>query len=341
MSKRTFVRLIPFALLCLSSTSSGKRTSRSNSWCDKAPGLSESQRKLCKRVPGLQIAIKKGIEKGISECEREFKWNRWNCTLLGEKNLLQRAPDGTREAAFATAMLSAALAYNVAKACTAKDVTECSCEGVKRPLRGQQWKWKGCSVNVRFGSHTAERFMLSGRGNNSQINMMARHNVRVGLEVLKENRVIKCTVGKTGAVKACHLTLPPLQKISRIIKAKYNRAKRVVALQREKKKSFYLRTSGRYRNRPNFNRPKKSGLVFLAQSPSYCFRQDEYSIPGTRGRQCQRNTNKEDDCVFMCCGRGYSREVSLKKRFCHCKKGPNEPCSCKVCTDVVIENTCL
>ena len=160
-------------------------------------------------------------------------------------------------------------------------------------------------------------------------------------QVLKENRVIKCTVGKTGAVKACHLTLPPLQKISRIIKAKYNRAKRVVAMQREKKKSFYLRTSGRYRNRPNFNRPKKSGLVFLAQSPSYCFRQDEYSIPGTRGRQCQRNTNKEDDCVFMCCGRGYSREVSLKKRFCHCKKGPNEPCSCKVCTDVVIENTCL
>lgn len=78
--------------LVYSSTSSGKRTSRSNSWCDKAPGLSESQRKLCKRVPGLQIAIKKGIEKGISECEREFKWNRWNCTLLGEKSLLQRAP---------------------------------------------------------------------------------------------------------------------------------------------------------------------------------------------------------------------------------------------------------
>lgn len=91
--------------------------------------------------------------------------------------------DGTREAAFTTATLSAALAYSVAKACTAKDVTECSCEGVKRPLRGQQWKWKGCSVNVRFGSHTAERFMLSGRGNNSQTNMMARHNVRVGLEV--------------------------------------------------------------------------------------------------------------------------------------------------------------
>lgn len=160
-------------------------------------------------------------------------------------------------------------------------------------------------------------------------------------QVLKENRVVKCTVGKTGTVKACHLTLPPLQKISRIIKAKYVRATKVVAFRREQKKSFYLRITGRYRNRPNYNRPKKSGLVYLAQSPTYCYRQDEHRIPGTQGRRCQRNTNKEDDCTFMCCGRGYNRQESHKTRFCHCRKGPNEPCSCKTCTDVVIENTCL
>ena len=149
-------------------------------------------------------------------------------------------------------------------------------------------------------------------------------------------------MGKTGNVKSCHLTLPPLEKISRIIKAKYNRATRVVLFQRKNKKSFYLRRSGRYRNRQSGNRPKKSGLVFLDESPSYCYRQDEYRIPGTQGRKCQRNTSKEDDCTFMCCGRGYSRDVSYKKRFCHCKKGVNDqPCSCKVCTDVVIENTCL
>ena len=73
----------------------GRRSSRPNSWCEKTPGLSDGQRKLCHRVPGLQIAIKKGIGKGLSECEREFKWNRWNCTLLGEQSLLQRAPGGS------------------------------------------------------------------------------------------------------------------------------------------------------------------------------------------------------------------------------------------------------
>ena len=73
----------------------GRRTFRPNSWCEKTSGLSDGQRKLCHRVPGLQIAMKKGIGKGLSECEREFKWNRWNCTLLGEHNLLQRAPGGS------------------------------------------------------------------------------------------------------------------------------------------------------------------------------------------------------------------------------------------------------
>ena len=80
-------------------------------------------------------------------------------------------------------MLSAAIAFNIAKACTAKDVTECSCEGVKRPFRGQPWKWKGCNVNIRFGSYAAERFMMSGRSNDTKLKMMSRHNVRAGLEV--------------------------------------------------------------------------------------------------------------------------------------------------------------
>lgn len=87
-----WLTLIFFSLIH-SSTSNAKKTSRRpNLWCQKAPGLSSSQRKLCQRVPGLQTAIKKGIEKGLSECEREFQWNRWNCSLLGEKSLLRRAP---------------------------------------------------------------------------------------------------------------------------------------------------------------------------------------------------------------------------------------------------------
>lgn len=75
-----------------SDTSSAKKARRSDSWCHKAPGLSVSQRKLCFRVLGLETAIKKGIERGLSECEREFQWSRWNCSALVNKSILERAP---------------------------------------------------------------------------------------------------------------------------------------------------------------------------------------------------------------------------------------------------------
>ena len=168
-----------------------------------------------------------------------------------------------------------------------------------------------------------------------------REYFAIFFQVLKENRVVKCTVGKTGKVKSCHLTLPPLQKISRIIKGRYYTATRVIATKRGRKNSFFLRTVQRYRGRPHGKRPKKTSLVYLHQSPSYCYRQVEYGIPGTRGRRCQRNTLREGDCTFMCCGRGYKRDAQFQKRFCHCKASVDKPCSCKVCTDVIIQNTCL
>lgn len=254
-----------------------------------------------------------------------------------------RSTDNTQEAAFTTALLSAALAYNVALACTEKDVTECNCEVKRRPFREQStWKWKGCSVNVGFGSSIAGRFMLSYRSNNTQSSIIDKHNVRVGLEVLKENRVVKCTMGKRGNAKACRLTLPPLHKISRLIKSKYNTATKVVAIKRRKKQSLFLRTNERHLYKRNFKQPMKSELVFLSHSPSYCYRQDKHRIPGTRGRKCRRNTLREDDCSLMCCGRGYNRNVLHKKRFCSCSNAAEDgQCHCKVCTDVVIENTCL
>lgn len=160
-------------------------------------------------------------------------------------------------------------------------------------------------------------------------------------QVLSENRLVKCTAGKSGKIKSCHLTLPSIQKISRILKGKYYKATRVVAKRRERKRSFYLRAIGRYNGRPNRQSPKKSSLVYLKHSPSYCYRQDEHNIPGTRGRRCQRNTHKEDDCTFMCCGRGFKREETYLKRFCNCKASVDEPCNCKICTDRIIENKCL
>ena len=91
--------------------------------------------------------------------------------------------DGTKEAAFTAAIISSALAFSVAKACVKKDVSECSCESVKRPAGDKSWLWQGCSVNIRYGSFLAERIIMSGKTNHSKSNSMMKHNVRVGLRV--------------------------------------------------------------------------------------------------------------------------------------------------------------
>lgn len=199
------------------------------------------------------------------------------------------------------------------------------------------------SSNNKSNCPGQEDFLTDERPLANWFNQFCEISLFLFEQVLKENRLVKCTVGTSGRIKSCQLILPPLQKISRIIKAKYYKATRVIATKRDRKKSYYLRTVGSSRNhgRPKSKKPKKSSLVYFSQSPSYCYRQDQYSIPGTRGRQCQRNTHKEDDCTFMCCGRGYKREAKFQKRFCHCKASADEPCSCKICTDVIIENKCL
>ena len=84
-SMQTYV----FFLLLRSDTISAYR---SQSWCQRQPSFSFRQRKLCDKVPGLHTAIKKGLEMGQTECERLFKKSRWNCTLLGERSFLHRAP---------------------------------------------------------------------------------------------------------------------------------------------------------------------------------------------------------------------------------------------------------
>ena len=153
--------------------------------------------------------------------------------------------------------------------------------------------------------------------------------------------MISCSLGKQSKLRSCHIILPSFHKISNIIKSKYLVATKVIPVQRGTRKSYFLRTTGRYRGRPNGKRPNGTTLVFLDSSPSYCYRQDEHLIPGTSGRQCRRNSNQEDDCDLLCCGRGYKRNVIVKERFCLCKQGKENACDCKICTDVIIENRCL
>jgi len=119
------------------------------------------------------------------------------------------------------------------------------------------------SSNNKSNCPGQEDFLTDERPLANWFNQFCEISLFLFEQVLKENRLVKCTVGTSGRIKSCQLILPPLQKISRIIKAKYYKATRVIATRRDRKKSYYLRTVGSSRNhgRPKSKKPKKSSCL--------------------------------------------------------------------------------
>ncbi|PRD34325.1 UNVERIFIED_CONTAM: Protein Wnt-7b [Trichonephila clavipes] len=55
--------------------------------CNKIPGLTSTQRILCQSRPDIVVAIGEGTRLGVSECQRQFRHHRWNCTAIGSNQV--------------------------------------------------------------------------------------------------------------------------------------------------------------------------------------------------------------------------------------------------------------
>ena len=69
---------------------------------------------------------------------------------------------GTKETAFVYAATSAGVAHAVTEACSAGNLTECSCDSSRRHSdNGAEdgWRWGGCSDNVQYGLWFSESFV--------------------------------------------------------------------------------------------------------------------------------------------------------------------------------------
>ena len=54
--------------------------------CNKIPGLTDRQRHMCRKYPDAMVAIGNGSKLGLAECQEQFKFHRWNCSSIGNKN---------------------------------------------------------------------------------------------------------------------------------------------------------------------------------------------------------------------------------------------------------------
>ena len=105
---------------------------------------------------------------------------------------------GFRETAFVHAIMSAAVVYSVAKACSQGELVSCTCDPMLQSIdealksdkqflasRGRQthWKWGGCSHNTHYGLGFSKLFLDSKEqigDMRSQINL---HNNNAGRTV--------------------------------------------------------------------------------------------------------------------------------------------------------------
>ncbi|XP_031369961.1 protein wingless-like isoform X4 [Apis dorsata] len=202
--------------------------------------LRRKQRRLARENPGVLMAVARGANQAIAECQHQFRNRRWNCStknFLRGKNLFGKIVDrGCRETAFIYAITSAAVTHSIARACSEGSIQSCSCDYTHQsrpPSATRDWEWGGCSDNIGYGFKFSREFVDTGeRGRNLREKMNLHNNEAGRAHVSSEMRQeCKCH-GMSGSctVKTCWMRLPNFRVVGDNLKDRFDGASRVMDL---------------------------------------------------------------------------------------------------------------
>ncbi|XP_023931327.1 protein Wnt-1-like [Lingula anatina] len=258
-----------------------------------------------------------------------------------------------RETSFIYSITSAAVTYQLARACAEGIISTCTCD--YRQLRypsvdqsGKPWEWGGCSDNMEFGLRFGKSFTDGVEKGRDLRYIMNRHNNGAGrLHVQNQmERDCKCH-GMSGSctVKTCWMRLPKFRTVGDLIKGRFDGASRVY---QGNQGGLEQGNSGRGRGRKpnllpvnvNHKAPSKKDLVYYEDSPSFCEYDPSTGFKGTTGRECNATSIGVDGCDLLCCGRGHKSESYTSQERCSCTFQWCCKVHCEICTRVKIRHTC-
>ncbi|XP_044772981.1 protein Wnt-9a [Neomonachus schauinslandi] len=305
--------------------------------CDRLK-LERKQRRMCRRDPGVAETLVEAVSMSALECQYQFRFERWNCTLEGRyrASLLKR---GFKETAFLYAISSAGLTHALAKACSAGRMERCTCDEAPDLENREAWQWGGCGDNLKYSSKFVKEFL----GRRSSKDLRARvdfHNNLVGVKVIKAGVETTCKChGVSGSctVRTCWRQLAPFHEVGKRLKHKYETALKVGSTTNEATGEAGAispprgRVAGTGGSDPL---PRTPDLVHLDDSPSFCLA-SRFS-PGTAGRRCHREKN----CESICCGRGHNTQSRVVTRPCQCQVRWCCYVECRQCTQREEVYTC-
>ncbi|XP_063446005.1 protein Wnt-8a-like [Mytilus trossulus] len=267
-------------------------------------------------------SVRKGTLKAQEECQHQFKWERWNCpadTAPFDQDF------ATREAAFVQSINAAGIMHVVTQQCSSGQETFCTCDNSRNGQTGGfNWKWGGCSDNIKFGDELTYKFLkglTSGKNENAAMQLQ---NYGAGRQAVGRNTKMVCKChGLSGdcSIRTCWQQVATFREIGQFLKQRYKKAKFV---------NYYdgqLRQGNDARTRELAVFSKKQ-LAFLQKSPNYCKEDHVMNIKGTKGRQCMRSKNKNamttserKSCRTLCKSCGYKvKKVTVDvSNTCNCK----------------------
>ncbi|CAJ1072465.1 protein Wnt-9a [Xyrichtys novacula] len=311
--------------------------------CDRLK-LEKKQRRMCRRDPGVAETLREAITMSALECQYQFRFERWNCTLEGRHraNILKR---GFKETAFLYAISSAGLTHALAKACSAGRMERCTCDEAPDLENRKAWQWGGCGDNLKY----ANKFVKDFLGKRSNKDLRARvdmHNTNVGMKVIKAGVETTCKChGVSGSctVQTCWRQLQPFHEIGKQLKQRYETSIKVGSSTNEATGEGEISTgrSQQQQQQPqqpppglSDQIPRTMDLLHIEDSPSFC-RPSKYSS-GTAARKCYKDKN----CDAICCGRGHNTQSREVTRPCQCQVRWCCYVECKQCTQREEVYTC-
>ncbi|KAG5328586.1 WNT1 protein, partial [Acromyrmex charruanus] len=336
--------------------------------------LRRKQRRLARENPGVLMAVSRGANQAIAECQHQFRNRRWNCStknFLRGKNLFGKIVDrGCRETAFIYAITSAAVTHSIARACSEGSIQSCSCDYTHQSRVSsavRDWEWGGCSDNIGYGFKFSREFVDTGeRGRNLREKMNLHNNEAGRAHVTSEMRQeCKCH-GMSGSctVKTCWMRLPNFRVVGDNLKDRFDGASRVMVSNSDRARvtnnaitsnsasnSVHQHRDGLGRRQrynfqlkpynPEHKPPGQKDLVYVEPSPPFCEKNPKLGILGTHGRQCNDTSIGVDGCDLMCCGRGHkTQEVTVIER-CSCTFHWCCEVKCQLCRTKKTVHTCL
>ncbi|CAB0031021.1 unnamed protein product [Trichogramma brassicae] len=330
----------------------------SASICKQLRGLSPGQEKLCGLSQDHMPWVARGAKSAIDECQHQFQHRRWNCStttladseVATDQNKKHQAAaifgpvleSGSRETAFVHAIGAAGLVYTLARACRDGQLSSCGCSRGSRPKDlNREWIWGGCGDNLEYGYKFAQSFIdvrereqrHKRRSHEHGRSLVNLHNNEAGRRaVIKRSKVTCKCHGVSGSCSliTCWQQLASFREIGDYLLDKYDGATEVKVNRR-----------GRLSIKdPRYSLPTANDLVYLDDSPNYCFANSSLGSLGTRGRTCNRTSTGIDGCNLLCCGRGYNTQKSIISERCDCKFHWCCEVQCSTCNKSLDVYTC-